>query len=133
MEPEGVVDVLRRLLVALVPGGIVVDLTMSLPDESLEAGGECLGHLDGRLFFPRALATRAGLDALADEGLLALEREEPVTVIARYPTGNDALEDFAERAYTRIPEALARRLENVSTECLLYSNCLVRTFRKLSI
>ena len=131
MEPAGVVHVLRRLLLALAPGGVVVDLTMSPPDESLETGGEFLGHLDGSAFFPRALAAGAGLDGLAAEELLRLEREEPVTVIVRYPTGNDALEDFAERSYTRTPAALARRLESVSTECLLYSNCLVRTFRKL--
>ena len=132
MEPEGVVDVLRRLLAALVPGGVVVDLTMSPPDETVESGGEILGHLDGSAFFPRALMAGAGLDGLATEGLLRLEREEPVRVIVRYPTGKDALEDFAERGYTQIPAALARRLETVSTECLLYSNCLVRTFMSRS-
>jgi hypothetical protein len=131
MEPEGVVDVLRRLLAALVPGGVVVDLTMSPPDESVESDGELLGFLDGSTFFPRALMAGAGLDGLATEGLLVLEREEPVSVIVRYPSGSDVLEDIAERTYTRIPAALARRLETVSTECLLYSNCLVRTFRKL--
>ncbi len=130
MEPEGVVDVLRRLLQALVPGGVVVDLTMSPPDEIVESDGEILGHLDGSAFFPRALAAGAGLDALATEGLLRLEGEEPVTVMVRYPTGVDVLEDVAGRTYTHMPSALATRLETVSTECLLYSNCLVRSFRK---
>ena len=129
MEPEGVVDVLRRLLAALIPGGMVVDLTMAPPDEAVETDGEVLGHLDGSLFFPRALAAGAGLDALAGEGLLALVREEPVTVIVRYPTGNDVLEDIAGRTYTRMPIQLGERLATVMTECLLYSNCLVRTFR----
>jgi len=131
MEPEGVVDVLRRLLSALVPGGDVVDLTMAPPDEVVESDGEILGRLDGSLFFPRALEACAGLDALADEGLLVHEREEPVTVIVRYPTGTDVLEDLAGRAYTRMPTALADRLATVETECLLYSNCVVRTFRSL--
>ena len=131
MEPEGVVHVLRRLLAALIPGGKVVDLTMAPPDEALEADGELLGHLDGSLFFPRALAASGGLDELVEEGLLELVREEPVIVIVRYPTGTDVLEDIAGRAYTRMPEALAGRLGTVTTECLLYSNCLVRTFTKL--
>ena len=131
MEPEGVVDVLRRLLGGLVPGGAVVALTMSPPDESVESDGELLGYLDGSVFFPRALAAGAGLDALADEGLLNLVREEPVTVIVRYPSGNDALEDIADRRYTRMPPELADRLPTIKTECLLYSSCLVRTFRKL--
>jgi len=131
MEPEGVVHVLRRLLEALVPGGAVVDLTMSPPDELVESGGEVLGHLDGNLFFPRALEACAGLDALATEGLLVLVKEEPVTVIVHYPTGNDVLEDIAARTYTRMPIELAERLATVTTECLVHSNCYVRTFRKL--
>ena len=131
MEPEGVVDVLRRLLTALVPGGIVVDLTMSPPDESVESGGKLLGHLDGSLFFPRSLAAGAGLDELANNGLLVLEHEEPVAVIVRYPSGSDVLEDIAEKTYTRMPKALAKRLATVTTECLLYSNCDVRAFTKL--
>ncbi|MDH4102364.1 MAG: hypothetical protein OEV29_03120 [Thermoleophilia bacterium] len=130
MEPEGVVDVLRRLLAALVPGGIVVDLTMAPPDETVESDGEILGHLDGSAFFPRAIAAGAGLNELADDGLLALVREEPVTVIVRYPTGSDVLEDIADRRYTRMPIELAARLAAITTECLLYSNCLVRTFTK---
>ena len=131
MEPEGVVDVLRRLLAALVPGGDVVDLTMSPPDEVVESAGVVLGHLDGSLFLPRAIEAGAGLDALADEGILALMREEPLTVIVRYPTGTDVLEDIDRRDYTRMPAALAERLTTVEAECLLYSNCLVRSFRKL--
>lgn len=131
MEPKGVVDVLRRLLSALVPGGDVVDLTMVPPDEVVESGGEVLGHLDGSLFFPRALEAGSGLDVLADEGLLAFVREEPVTVIVRYPTGNDVLVDVALRDYTRMPTALGARLATVRTECLLYSHCVVRRFRKL--
>jgi len=130
MEPKGVVDVLRRLLAALVPGGVVVDLTMSPPDESVESGGKLLGHLDGSLFFPRSLAAGAGLDALADEGILMLEREEPASVIVRYPSGNDVLEDIAEKTYTRMPDELARRLAGTSEECLLTSHCLVRGFTK---
>lgn len=130
MEPEGVVHVLRRLLAALVPGGVVVDLTMSPPDEVVESEGEVLGALDLSLFFPRAAEAGAGLDALAAEGFLELEREEPVTVIVRYPTGNDILEEIAGRTYTRIPDELARRLADVTTECLQYSSSMVRTLRR---
>ena len=130
MEPEGVVHVLRRLLEALVPGGFVVDLTMSPPDEIVASGGEVLGRHDGSLFFPRALAAGAGLDELAEERVLELTREEDVTVIVRYPSGQDVLEDITGRAFTRLPEELAARLAPIRVECLLYSNCSVRTFRR---
>lgn len=131
MEPEGVVNVLRRLLQALVPGGVVVDLTMSPPDEAIESAGVTLGHLDGSAFFPRAVAACAGLDALAEDGYLRREREEPIVVTVRYPSGADVLEDVARRGYTRMPTALGEKLVTVEAECVLRSNCLVRTFRKL--
>jgi hypothetical protein len=131
MEPEGVVNVLRRLLSALVPGGAVVDLTMSPPDELVESGGQALGHLDGSRFFPRALAACSGLDELAADGLLAFEGDDPVSVTVRYPSGADVLEDVARRDFTRMPEELARVLAGVTAECVLHSNCFVRTFRKL--
>lgn len=131
MEPEGVVDVLRKLLRSLVPGGLVVDLLSVPPPERVEADGEVVGELDGSAFFPRALAAAAGLDALAAEGLLVHEHEERFPIFVRYPSGADLVEDVAEREYTRMPAALARRVRAIAGPCELRDNCLVRRFRKL--
>ena len=131
MEPEGVVDVLRKLLQALVPGGVVVDLLSVPPPERIEVDGDVLGELDGSRFFPRALAAAAGLDMLAEEGLLVAEGEERFPVFIRYPTGPDVIEDVAQREYTRMPSALAGRLQAIQQPCAIRDNCLVRRFRKL--
>lgn len=131
MEPEGVVDVLRRLLQALVPGGVVVDLLSVPPPEQVEMDGAVLGELDGSAFFPRALAAAAGLDALVGEGLLEHEHEERFSILVRYPSGADLVEDVRQRTYTRLPASLARRLRSLDHPCQLRDQCLVRSFRKL--
>jgi hypothetical protein len=130
MEPEGVVDVLRKLLRSLVPGGIVVDLLSVPPNERVEAGGEVLDELDGSAFFPRALEAAGGLDALADEGVLVHEHEERFPILIRYPSGADLVEDVARREYTRMPAELGRRVRAIAGPCELRGNCLVRRFRK---
>lgn len=132
MEPEGVVDVLRDLLQALKPGGLVVDLLLVPPPERIEADGEVVGELDGSTYFPRALAAAAGLDALATEGVLDHEHEERFAIFVRYLTGVDLVEDVSQREYTRIPGELARRVRAIPGPCAIRDNCLVRRFRKLA-
>ncbi len=131
MEPEGVVDVLRRLLRSLVTGGFVVDLLSVPPPERVEVDGEVVGELDNSAFFPRALAAAAGLDALAREGVLVHEHEERFPIFVRYPTGAELVEDVAQREYTRMPAVLGCRVRAIAGPCEIRDNCLVRRFRKL--
>jgi hypothetical protein len=131
MDPEGVVDVLRKLLRSLVVGGFVVDLLSVPPPERVEVDGEVVGELDGSAFFPRALTAAAGLDVLAAEGVLLYEHEERFPIFVRYPTGADLVEDVAQREYTRMPAALARRVRAIAGACEIRDNCLVRRFRRL--
>ena len=130
MEPEGVVHVLRRLLQSLVPGGVVVDLLSVPPPETVEVDGEVVGEIDQTLFFPRALAAAAGLDALTNERLLVQEHDERFSIFVRYPTGADAVEDVAQRTYTRMPAELARRVAEIAGPVAIRENCLVRAFRR---
>ncbi len=132
MKPEGVVDVLRKLLHALVPGGIVVDLIAVPPPERVEAGGKVLGELDQSRAIPRWLETAAGLDALVEERLLVAEGEERLSILVRFPTGRDAVEDVAQRTFTRMPAALARRVETIAGPVAIREHSLVRTFRKVA-
>jgi hypothetical protein len=133
MEPEGVVDVLRHLLEALEPGGLVVDLHSVPPPERVEVDGEVVGELDGSRFFPRALAAAAGLDVLAAEGVLVHEHEERFAILVRYLTGADLVDDVSQREYTRIPADLARAVRAIARPCAIRDNCLVRRFRKVAV
>ena len=131
MEPEGVVDVLRELLRSLVPGGLVVDLLSVPPPERVEVDGEVIGELDNSRFFPRALQAASGLDTLAAEELLVHEHEERFSILVRYSTGADLVEDVAQREHTRMPAALGRRVRGRAGPCQIRDHCLVRRFRKL--
>jgi hypothetical protein len=124
------VNVLRRLLVALVPGGVVVDLVSVPPPERVESGGRVLGELDGSLFYPRALESAAALDALTSEGLLRQESAEEFPVFIRYPTGRDLVDDVARRELTRMPADLRARVLELDGPCEIRDNCLVRGFRR---
>ena len=124
-------DVLRRLLQALVPGGIVVDLIAVPPPERVEVGDEVLGELDQSRAIPRWLRTAAGLDALVEEGLLGAEGEEPLSVLVRFPTGRDAVDDVAQRTFTRMPAELARRVGAIEGPVAIREHSLVRRFRRL--
>ena len=132
MDPEGVVDALRRLLEVLVPGGVVVDLVSVPPPELVESGGHVLGELDGSRFYPRALESAAALDALASEGLLQQESEERFSILIRYPTGRDLVDDVAQREFTRMPAELGARVLKLDGPCEIRDNCLVRGFRRLA-
>ncbi|HXF98046.1 MAG TPA: hypothetical protein VNJ46_05475 [Gaiellaceae bacterium] len=124
-------DVLRRLLRSLAPAGLVVDLLSVPPPEQVEIGGEVVGELDNDAFFARALPAAAGLDALADDGLLVLEHEERFPIYVHYPTGADLIEDVALREHTRMPRSVARRLRSHAGPCRIRDHCLVRRFRAL--
>jgi hypothetical protein len=130
MEPEGVVYVLRKLLVSLIPGGLVVDLLAVPPPELVEVNGDVIGELDETAFFPRALAAAAGLDTLVADGILVHEHEERFPVFVRYPTGSDLLEDVEAREYTRIPVGLGRRVAKITSPCEIRVSCLIRRFQK---
>ena len=132
MEPEGVVNVLRRLQTALVPGGVVVDLIAVPPPERVEVGDVVLGELDQSRAMPRWLETATGLDALVEERLLVAEGEERLSILVRFPTGRDAVEDVAQRTFTRMPAALARRVEAIAGPVAIREHSLVRTFRKVA-
>jgi hypothetical protein len=128
MEPEDVVDVLRHLLEALVPGGSVVDLTSVPPDGVVEVDGEIIGSLDESAFFPRATANAAALDDLVAQGVLALRTEERFPVVIDYWNGADAIADVAERSYGRMPEEVAARLSLVAGPVSIREFCFVRSF-----
>jgi hypothetical protein len=131
MEPEGVVDVLRRLLRSLVPQGLVLDLLAVPPPERVEVDGEVVGELDGSAFFARALRAAAGLDELAAEGLLVHEHEERFSILIRFSSGAELAEDVAQEEYTSMPAGLGRRVRAIAGPCEIRTNCLVRQFRKL--
>ena len=129
MEPEGVVNVLRSLVEALVPGGIVLDLGSVPPAAEIESGGVVLGSLDEDAFFAEALPAMAGLDALVAEGVLREEGRTTCDMLLHFDSSEDLVEDVETRSHTRLTEDLAERLRQVAAPVRQHEHCLLRRFR----
>lgn len=130
MEPEGVVDVLRKLLRGVAPGGVVVDLAAVPPDGVVLHEGEVVGLLDESAFFSRAEVTAEALDLLVDDGLLVKEHDERFPVLISFENGIELVEDVKERTYGRIPDALASRVAAIEGPVQIREQSRVRSFRK---
>jgi hypothetical protein len=130
MEPEGVVDVLRRLYGSLAVGGAMLDLRSVPPPALVEVDGEPLGELDESDFIPRTLGNGEALEQLAREGLLLLEREIPHEILIVYPSGRDLVEDVAKWGSTTVPPALAAQVLEIDRECAVREFCLARSYRR---
>jgi hypothetical protein len=128
MEPEGVVNVLRRLVEALVPGGVVLDLSSVPPAAEIETGGVVLGSLDEDAFFARSLPAMAGLDALAAEGVLQEAGRSSCDILLHFVSGADLLEDIGTRSHTALSDELAERLRLVEGPVRQREHCVLRRF-----
>jgi hypothetical protein len=130
VEPEDVVDVLRRLREALVPEGIVLDLQVIRPHPLVEVGGTVLCEIDGSSLFAGADAARAAVDLLIAERLLEEEAADDHDVRKHYFNGAAIVDDF-ETSDRKIPAEAIPRLQGLGRECVVRERCRVRRLRRV--
>ena len=120
--------VLRKLVEAGAPGGIVLDLQVIRPDPAAEQDGRRLGEFDGSWLFARADAARDAIDGLVAAGGLSEERVRDHDVLKHYRDGADMLADWIEGE--RKPRGdLAARLAAVDGPCVVRERCRLRRLR----
>lgn len=120
-----VVHVLRKLVAAGKPGGVVLDLQVIRPDPRVEVDGRVVGELDGAWLFARADAATAAVDALVAAGRLVEQDVLDHDVCTHYTSGAEFLAD--RREGKRPPRGdLAARLEDVEGVCLVRERCRLR-------
>jgi hypothetical protein len=128
---ESVVDALRNVHRAIVPGGILLDLHPIPPSEQVEAGGAVLGRLDERQFFATARATEEALEEAVGDGLFEPEAELEADVLERFDTAEEMLEIVGEREGVRIPAVIRRRVLASPGPIDLRERVVLRRFRTL--
>jgi hypothetical protein len=105
------VNALHRVHAALQPDSLVVDTQPVSAHPPVDVAGEDVGALDMREW----AQTIAEIDQLTfevvDAGLFAVEHEREIVVTDTYDTGPEFLETVGNWQGTRIPPALAERLE----------------------
>lgn len=120
--------VLRNMVDAVEPGGLVLDLQVIRPHPSVEAGGEHVCDIDGEPLFARADAAAQAVDAAIAAGRLSEEAADDHDVRLHYPSGRDLIDDFAGKSRQPPAEALPR-LRELVVPLVLRERCRLRLLR----
>jgi hypothetical protein len=123
-----VVHVLRNMVGAVRPGGLVLDLQVIRPDPVVEAGGRVVCEIDGGPLFRSADAATAAVDELVAAGVLVEEALDDHDVLKHYASGPDLIEDFAAKPRRISAEGL-ERLPSVTGPCVVRERCRLRRLR----
>jgi hypothetical protein len=125
------VNALRRLHAALVPDGLVVDTQPVSARPRVEAGGRQLGPLDMREWRVTIDAVDALVAETIDAGLFAMEVERCFTVADTSDDGPGLVESVSGWQGTRVPNALARRIEAATPPISVHQEVRLRLLRAL--
>jgi hypothetical protein len=128
---EGVVNALRRIHAALVPGGLVVDTQPLSPRPPVEAGGRRLGMLDMRNWRRTIDAVDRRIGQAVADGLFAHTGERSCVVADEFDSGAELLEVVAGWKGTQIPAALAERVRAAQPQVRVHQEVRLRLLRAL--
>jgi hypothetical protein len=131
VEPEDVVHVLRNMVAAVKPGGVVLDLQVLIVNPRVEAGGRLVCELDGTPLFLKTEAATAAVDASVAAGRLVEEAVDDHDVLKHYAHGADLVDDWARSG--RRPLGLSdEELRSFDKPCVTRERCRLRRLRRTS-
>jgi hypothetical protein len=119
------VDVLRTMIDAVRPGGIVLDLQVIRPQPVVEVDGRVVCTIDGGALFRTADPAVAAIDAAVRDGLLVDQAVDDHDVLKHYPSGRDLIADF-EGKQRRLPEDALPELGEHDGPCVVREYCRLR-------
>jgi hypothetical protein len=122
------VHVLRKMVEAVRPGGLVLDLQVIRPNPVVEAGGVALCDIDGEPLFRKADAAAAAVDSFIAAGLLREEAADDHDVRKHYPSGAAVVDWYLDDA-RRIQDEAIPRLLRVTSPCAVRERCRLRRLR----
>jgi hypothetical protein len=110
VPPEGVVNALRRIHAALVPGGLVIDTQPVSAHPPIESDAGVLGALDMSEWAELIDEIDRRTDEALAEGLFVIEDESRFTVADEYDDGEECLSYVRNWIGTRIDPEVQRRV-----------------------
>jgi hypothetical protein len=125
VEPEDVVHVLRHMVEAVKPGGLVLDLQVIRPDPTVETDGQVACTIDGKPLFRGADAAIAAIDALVRTERLVEQAVDDHDVRKHYTNGAELVDDFAGKQ-RRLPEHALPQLRALTRPCVVRERCRLR-------
>jgi hypothetical protein len=119
------VHVLRNMVEAVEPGGLVLDLQVIRPNPAVEVDGRAFCEIDGEPLFVTADAATAAVDALVLAGRLVEQAVDDHDVRKHYADGPELVGEFAGKK-RRLPESAVPRLRSISRPCVVRERCRLR-------
>jgi hypothetical protein len=110
VETEDVVNVLRNVQEAIVPGGRILDAHPLGLDMAVRAGPRGIGFVDARKFARVIADMDEGVAQVESEGLIEHLRTLRRLVVERFDDPDEAIEEADEWVNLRLPAAVRRRL-----------------------
>ena len=117
--------VLGRMVAAVKPGGVVLDLQVIRPNPSVEAGARVVCEIDGEPLFRMADAATAAVDTLIRAGGLLEQAVDDHDVRKHYDNGADLVDDFADKK-RRLPNRAVPQLLTLTQPCAVRERCRLR-------
>ena len=120
--------VLRNMVEAVKPGGLVLDLQVIRPNPTAEVDRQVVCEIDGEPLFRTADAATDAVDALILDGRLVEQAVDDHDVRKHYDNGAELVADFAGKK-RRLPELAVPRLLVVAQPCVVRERCRLRRFQ----
>jgi hypothetical protein len=122
------VHVLRNMVSAVKPGGLVLDLQVIRPDPRVEVDGRVVCEIDGQPLFRLADAAAAAVDAAIVEGRLLDDAVDDHDVRKHYRTGADLVADFVNKD-RKLPADAVPTVRAILHPCVVRERCRLRRLR----
>jgi hypothetical protein len=124
-----VVHALQRIRAALEAHGVAIDTQPVSPDPMVAAAGRPLGRADMAEWSRTIEAVDARVARSVDAGLFSIEREQSFVVTDSWDSGSECAETIAGWQGTRLPDALAKRIESASPPLTVDQRVRLRVLR----
>jgi hypothetical protein len=122
------VHVLRKMIEAVGPGGVVLDLQVIRPNPSVETGGRLVCEIDGEPLFRMADAATGAVNALIRTGALLEQASDDHDVCKHYDSGADLVDDFSDKK-RQLPDRAVPQLLALTEPCSVRERCRLRRFQ----
>jgi hypothetical protein len=122
------VDALGRMIDAVGPGGVILDLQVIRPDPSIELDGDVIAGIDGAALFESADAATAAIDVRIAVGELVEEAVDDHHVLEHFANGAELVAHFAD-SRRNIDEAAIPRLRLIGDPLVTREACRLRRLR----
>lgn len=117
--------VLRNMVEAVKPGGLVLDLQVIRPNPTAEVDGRVVCEIDGEPLFRTADAATRAVDALIRTGRLIEQAVDDHDVRKHYANGAELIDDFADKK-RQVPERVVPGVRTLSRPCVVRERCRLR-------